>query len=283
MAATPTTVWSALAVAQAVAGGITWIDPNTFQPNVDALNLYWDSVNLRMHVKTAGDYTGTDAVNSGAQFDSYVPNGFVIGTLGSPPGYSVSTSRGTRFAPTISLTGDPIGSFGAYSYVGDGVIIAKNFYEMASIRGYLTGAHATNPGGELRVGSKADNGLYTEWFRLVDQNGHMWPLVTGTTKLGVANKGWGALHLDFTNAVGTGAQVINKPMGSVLFAAAAQTLVVTNSLVTANSVIIPSVMGDDATAKSCVISAQAGGSFTLKLNAAATAQLKVGFLVLGAD
>jgi hypothetical protein len=62
----PTTVWSALSVAQAVAGGIAWIDPSTFQPNVDALNLYWDSTNLRMSVKTAGDYSGTDAVNAGA-------------------------------------------------------------------------------------------------------------------------------------------------------------------------------------------------------------------------
>lgn len=280
---TNTTVWSALSIAQAVAGGIAWIDPNTFQPNVDALNLYWDSVTLRFHVKVAGDYTGTDAINSGAQVDSYVPNGFVIGTLGSPPGYSVSTSRGSRFAPTISLAGDPIGSYGAYAYIGDGVIIVKNFYEMASIRGYLSGAHATNPAGELRVGSKSDNGLYAEWWKLVDKDGHISPILTGTTKLGIANKGWGGLYLDFTNAVGTGAQVINKPMGSVLFAAAAQTLVVTNSLVTANSIIIPSVMGDDATGKSCVISAQGAGSFTLKLNAAATAQLKVGFLVLGAD
>ena len=45
----------------------------------------------------------------------------------------------------------------------------------------------------------------------------------------------------------TGAQTINKTCGSVNFAAAATSLVVTNSLVTANSVIICTVGTDDTT------------------------------------
>lgn len=88
------------------------------------------------------------------------------------------------------------------------------------------------------------------------------------------------IAFDYTLAAGTGAQVINKSCGVVKFAAAAQTLVVTNNLIDLNSLIIPAVLGDDATGKSCVISAQAAGSFTLKLNAAATAQLSVGFFVI---
>jgi hypothetical protein len=278
----PTTVWSALSVAQAVAGGIAWIDPSTFQPNVDALNLYWDATNLRMSVKTAGDYSGTDAVNSGGQFDSYVPNGFAIGTVGSPPAYGVSTSRGTRFLPTISLTGDPIGSFGAYAYLGDGVIVGKAFFEMASIRAYVSGAHATYPAGELRVGSKLDNGAYVESYKLIDKDGHISPIVTGTTKLGLASKGWGAFYLDYTDAGATGAIAINKPSGSVLFAAAAQTLVLTNNLITANSRVIATVATDDATAFACK-AIPAAGTCTLKLNAAATAQTKVNWVVVGAD
>lgn len=85
---------------------------------------------------------------------------------------------------------------------------------------------------------------------------------------------------DYTAAGSTGAQTINKVAGSVLFAAAAQTLVVTNNLITANSQIIATVQGDDTTAKYVVISNQAAGTFTLKLNAAATAQLKVSFFIL---
>lgn len=86
--------------------------------------------------------------------------------------------------------------------------------------------------------------------------------------------------VDYTNAAVVGAQTINKAAGSVLFAAAAQTIVVTNNLITALSQIMAQIQGDDTTAKSVVISAQAAGSFTLKLNAAATAQLKVSFFIL---
>lgn len=278
---TPTNVWSALSVSSAVAYGITWIDPNSLQPNVDANNLAF-KFGVGAYFNHSGDFSGTDAVNAGSQTDSYVPNGFAIGTVGAAPGHSVSTSRGTRLLPTISLTGDPIGVIGAYPYLGDGVIVGKNYYEVASTRYYVAGVHATNPGGEMRFGTKVDNGNYTEWVKL-DVAGHLYPVAVSTSKLGNPSKGWAAFYLDFTHNGVTGAAVINKPAGSVQFAAAAQTLVVTNSLVTANSIIIPSVMSDDATAKSCVVSAIGAGSFTLKLNAAATAQTKVAFLVVGAD
>lgn len=281
MTPTPTNVWSALSVANAVAYGIPWIDPNTLQPNVDA-NQFAFLTGVGISVETAGDLSGTDAVNAGKQVDSFVPQGFAIGTVGAPPGFSFSSARGTRSAPTISLAGDPIGSVGGYAYLGDGVIVAKAYYELGSMRAYVGGVHATNPGGELRWGTKIDNGVYTEYLRL-DSAGNLSPLIASTSKLGSASKGWAAFYLDYTNAIVTGAAVINKPAGSVLFAAAAQTLVVTNSLVTANSIIIPTVSGDDATAKSVVVSAQGAGSFTLKLNAAATAQLKVNFQVIGAD
>lgn len=75
-----------------------------------------------------------------------------------------------------------------------------------------------------------------------------------------------------------GDQVINNPLGSVNFAAAADTLVVTSSQCTVNSIVTPTVMTDDATAKSC-IAIPGAGSFTLKLNAAATAETRVGFRV----
>jgi len=77
----------------------------------------------------------------------------------------------------------------------------------------------------------------------------------------------------------TGAQTINKLAGTVNFAAAATTLVVTNSLVTANSIVLCTVRTNDATAilKNVVPGA---GSFTITLNAAATAETSVGFVVI---
>lgn len=82
-----------------------------------------------------------------------------------------------------------------------------------------------------------------------------------------------------TAAGTTGAQTINKTAGSVNFAAAATSLVVTNSFVDANSVIICTVATNDTTMTS--VQAVAGsGSFTLYANAAATAETRVNFLVV---
>lgn len=76
----------------------------------------------------------------------------------------------------------------------------------------------------------------------------------------------------------TGAQTINKSAGTVNFAAAATSLVVTNSLVTASSLVFCTIRTNDATAviKNVV---PAAGSFTINLNAAATAETSVGFIV----
>jgi hypothetical protein len=76
----------------------------------------------------------------------------------------------------------------------------------------------------------------------------------------------------------TGAQTINKPSGSVIIASAASSLVVTNSLVDANSVILACVASNDATLKSVSVDA-ATGSFTIYGNAAATANTRVNFMV----
>lgn len=82
-----------------------------------------------------------------------------------------------------------------------------------------------------------------------------------------------------TAAGTTGAQTINKTAGSVNFAAAATSLVVTNSFVDANSVIIATVATNDTTMTS-VQAVAAAGSFTLYANAAATAETRVNWFVV---
>jgi len=77
----------------------------------------------------------------------------------------------------------------------------------------------------------------------------------------------------------TGAQTINKTAGSVNFAAAAASVVVTNSLVATSSIIMATIAANDATMKS-VQAVAAAGSFTLYANAAPTAETRVNFLVL---
>lgn len=77
----------------------------------------------------------------------------------------------------------------------------------------------------------------------------------------------------------TGAQTINKPSGSVNFAAGQSSLVVTNSLVTTSSNIQATIGTNDATMHSakCVAGS---GSFTIYPNANPTAETRVNFLVI---
>ncbi|MES2983895.1 MAG: DUF2793 domain-containing protein [Pseudomonadota bacterium] len=81
-----------------------------------------------------------------------------------------------------------------------------------------------------------------------------------------------------TEAGTTGAQTINQPSGTVNVAAGASSLVVTNSVVGTASIVLAVVRTDDTTAviKNVV---PAAGSFTIRLNAAATAETSVGFIV----
>lgn len=90
----------------------------------------------------------------------------------------------------------------------------------------------------------------------------------------------GDVKVDKTITAGgtTGAQTINKTAGSVNFAAAATTLVVTNSLVSTSSVVVATVATNDATMKSVAV-VKAAGSFTIYANAAATAETRVDFVV----
>lgn len=103
----------------------------------------------------------------------------------------------------------------------------------------------------------------------------------GTTPvLQMLSTGISSIVLDRTITAGgtTGNQTINKLAGTVNFAATATTLTVTNSLVTANSIILPIMRTVDTTAKSAVIVA-GSGTFTITLNAAAAAELSVGWVV----
>ena len=76
----------------------------------------------------------------------------------------------------------------------------------------------------------------------------------------------------------TGAQTINKTAGRVNFAIGATSLVVTNSLTTANSIIVATAATNDATGyvRNAVA---AGGSFTINV-IAPTAEMAVNWLVL---
>ena len=77
----------------------------------------------------------------------------------------------------------------------------------------------------------------------------------------------------------TGNQTINKPVGTVNFAAAASAITVTNSTVTTNSIIFTTIRTADATCTAVKSTVPGTGSFTITLNAGCTAQTSVGFMV----
>ena len=77
----------------------------------------------------------------------------------------------------------------------------------------------------------------------------------------------------------TGNQTINRPSGTVNFAAAAAALTVTNSTVNASSIVLATARTNDATCSVKNVVAGAG-SFVINMTAACTAATSVGFLVL---
>lgn len=88
-----------------------------------------------------------------------------------------------------------------------------------------------------------------------------------------------ALLATNTGAGTTGNQTIDKPSGTVNFAAAATSLTVTNALCTTSSIVFATIRTNDTTAviKNVV---PGSGSFVINLNAAATAETSVGFLII---
>lgn len=88
-----------------------------------------------------------------------------------------------------------------------------------------------------------------------------------------------AIDFDATITATVGAVTINKSAGRVILALGAQSVVVTNSLVTADSIILLTMVTPDAT--SFFMYASAGsGSFTILANATATANMSINFLVV---
>jgi hypothetical protein len=91
----------------------------------------------------------------------------------------------------------------------------------------------------------------------------------------------GKLSLDSTDSSGIpGAATVNKPRGQAKVAVGEATLVITNSLVTAASVVFAVLQQVDATFTEILSVVPGAGSFTITGNAAATAATKVGWVVL---
>ncbi len=145
------------------------------------------------------------------------------------------------------------------------VMAASSFFQMAS--SFLGASNQLFTGG-----ASTDLGLRGD--------ANLWLGVGNNPMLKFNSGGIAAMNFDrtLTAAATTGAQTINKPQGSVNMAAAATTLVVTNSLATTTSLIFLTPQTADGT---CIAFAavRAAGSFTITANAACTAETAIAFKV----
>jgi len=90
----------------------------------------------------------------------------------------------------------------------------------------------------------------------------------------------GTYSMDGTDLSGTpGAATINQPIGQVSVDDTAASVVVTNSLVTTASVVLPVLQFVDATCTQILSCVPAAGAFTITMNAACTAHTKIGLVV----
>ncbi len=88
-----------------------------------------------------------------------------------------------------------------------------------------------------------------------------------------------AAMIGTATAGSTGSVTLNTPTGIVKMAAAASSLTLTNSYITANSLIFCTVQTSDGTAKSA-LAVPAAGSATIVTNAAATGTTNIAFWVV---
>ena len=157
------------------------------------------------------------------------------------------------------------------------------------VPGYIKVADAASNAGIITIAAKTVrvgdyDGYFNNTYLLVDDANNSFTFEngggsTGSGQLDFRKTPKLLLSRTITSAGTTGAQTINRTAGQVNLAAGQQTLVVTNNKAAADSLIIPFIMTDDATAKSVIVT-RAAGSFTFKTNAAATGEVALGFVVL---
>lgn len=296
----PSTIWAQLTTPSPSSGAIPYVNSDNVTIVVNPANFWFNPIAYQLSVSTNGDQTGTDSVNTYFQQDSYYPYNAAItsglGANGTTAGHTVSSSRGTGLAPQNSVNGDFIGKFSGWCWTGYAPTI-PTWTEIAGINIYAAGnvSSIVGIGGEMRFFTKQDNGIEMEWIR-VSNTGRLSPIgaSAATVVLGdpqtvpaseivAATGSWQGLHLSYFLAQTAGAKTANCPVGKVKIAGGSSSVVVTNSLVSANSIIQGQLETVDATALYIKAITPGAGSFTITMNANATGTIIVNWFVLQTD
>ena len=284
-ASTPVSaVWASLVAGGFAAGAVPFIAADN-TPTADIANLFWDNLNKRLNVSTAGDQTGTDPINSYAQHDQYNLQSVIGVNVATPwlstlmPAFTVSSSRGNLAVNAALQTGDFIGSFMGWGFIPT-VLNTPIYTPISGTWSVVRGVDANgNLGGELHFGCKADSGIFAD-LGFIDSTGVFRPTVLGGMSLGKTAFSFSGLFLQYTASPGTGNQIQNTATGRGSIAVGTAVTVITNSKVSATSIVLVQLESNDATATRLIVTV-AGGSFTVTANANATAQTNFSFVVIG--
>ena len=272
--------WSALGGGYAV-NGITYIDSDN-QPAVDIENFSYDPTLKRMYLNQARTAPAPlesfgAKLNSHGIFFSWMYNSELSSTDASlRPGIAFAAPRGSSSGLAVNASGDRLMSISASALLVDAntwTTVGRMFFDVA-------GGTVGSEGGKwiLEVKQNASSNFDSLSF----DGTALYPSTNGLLQLGKAGNAWSRLYMNVSFAGAAGNVTLNTSSGRVIFAAAAQTLTLTNSYITPNSNVMCTVLTDDGTAKSC-IATPGSGSAVLKLNAAATGQTTVMFLVVSSD
>lgn len=232
MTGNPSNIWTQLAAPNPAAGGVPFVTVDNITVVIDVLNFYYNpNTPGRLSVNTNGDYTGSDAINTYYQQDSYVSAAAMAGiatpqTSALVPGHTTSSSQGTGSSPLASLAGDPLGVFSHWGAVGAGVATYTPF---AGMYGKAAGVTTGNLGGELHLATKADGGVYTDRL-VIDDAGVV--TIAGNLTVGGNFTYGGTLTISGTLNVGilNATTSINAPIATLGSATLSGTLTVTSDI-----------------------------------------------------
>ena len=254
------------------------------------------------NITPAGSHTGSQealsvTLNAGftgnASTSGISTGNSTAGTVKDLPNFG--GNRGVRASATATTAGANYGVVG-FSHSGDlsvgvagyaGWIAHKASSVYIGVVGYGSNTDGTSKqlGGYFTLAPVAAGSTptFTSAALMCDNSATVDPIFVardnGTNVFTIGDGGKITIDNTITPGGTTGARTINKASGTVNFAAGATTLVVTNSLCTTSSIVMAVVRTGDATAyiKNVI---PIGGSFTITLGAAATAETSVGFMII---
>jgi len=216
----------------------------------------WSTLNLSNSATTGDLFYGSSANTMGNLADVATGNVLLSGGVGAAPAYGKVTGSHTDGTTIATISG------------GANTNIAS--LDIVTITTQLTSSGPLIVSSDLQDGlaSSGNNGdvLTSTGSGVLWSNQITIDTIVINTSIGIEGT--------ITGAGTTGAQIINKPSGTVRFAGGASSLVVTNNLCTTSHRVLACVCTNDTTAYVKNVTTTTG-SFTIVLGAAATAETEV--------